>query len=660
MATNYLNNLNYPIIVNSSVITNADNKDLLFLNSKRTQADFNKVANYINMILVPGLSSLTSKPNYPYDAIESGISGLTIVTYPEAQGNDKYNTELYWKKENSLDEGRPCTVKESFDYLQASLIDRIIEIRESTQDLSGLWEQIRCNAANLERVQKDALGVNHLLECSTESTRNWSLSKHIFELLTQVVEGHNIDLINELDDESDYPSLRISSSIIEASLANTSVSIHNDVFLVDPVEGETLIWNGNAFVNNNVDYNTIINAPTIPDAVTSINELEGNIDFQNSEGKILTVENGEIVANEYVSGSNKFYTRSSNSDIEGLGSLLNPQNYFDPVRELSYRKYSNSWEITGNKSKTDGLSLMLGNLVSTSPTVWERCAPFTLVGYNKNYNDTTSSGLKNSLRGSLEDDNYVSTVKLYNNFEIKSTSKKWGKICGVSREDISFETETLEDYLVWNENDFVGVNPAFENESWKNQRPFLHVERSGETLMMVLGDYRVGDELIAVPKEILNSRGINNAVIAMSKIYFQEDDVGSTIFDSLRSIFINSNQNNLLENFTFEEWSGELRGKSIATVGNKFKKYSAPGVEPFPLIIEDQNKICSDLLDIDTNYKSGSDYYDYMNALSVGLYGFNVEGLTENNLGSVNAANDARAFIKRHSELSIAYVVLDI
>ena len=660
MATNYLNNLNYPIIVNSSVITNADNKDLLFLNSKRTQSDLVKISNYINMVLVPGFKSLTSKPRYPYDAIESGINGLTLVTYPEEEGNDKFNTELYWKKENDLETGRPCTVKESFDYLQASLIDRIIEIRESTVDVSSLWEQIRCNAANLERVQKDALGINHLLECSTDATRNWSLSKHLYEILTQVVQGHNLNLINELDDGSEYPSLSISNEIIETSLANTSVSIHNDVFLVDPIEGQSLVWNGNAFVNNNIDYNNINNTPEIPEAVTSINQLEGEVDFQNSEGKILTVENGKIVANEYVSGSNKFYTRESNSDIEGLGNLLNPQNYFDPVRELAYRKYSDSWEITGNKSKSDGLSLVTTNLLSTDPILFEKYIPFTLLGYNELVNLTNENALKASTRSNLEDNNIVYSTSLKNTYKDKFGKKRWGKVLGVSREDISFETEIAEDYLIWNENSFIGVNPSFENLTWKQQHPYSHVKRGGETLIMILGDYNVGDELVIAPKEILLSRGISNAVIAMPKNYFQEEDFGSTGLDLIRSVFINSVSNNLLDNFTFEEWSESLRSKSIATVGSKLKRYLNAGVEPFPLIQEDQNKLCSDLLDIDPNYSTGTTYYSYIDALSIGVYGFDVKNLTASNLGSQSAAENARNFIKRNSELSLAYVVLDI
>lgn len=659
MATNYLNNLNYPIIVNSSVITNSDNKDLLFLNSKRTQNDLVKISNYINMVLVPGFKSLTSKPRYPYDAVESGINGLTLVTYPEEEGNDKFNTELYWKKENELEVGRPCTVKESFDYLQANLIDRIVEIRESTVDMSSLWEQIRCNAANLERVQKDALGINHLLECSTESTRNWSLSKHLYEILTQVIEGHDPNLINELDDGSEYPSLTISNEIIEASLANTSVSIHNDVFLVDPQEGQSLVWNGNAFVNNNIDYNNIDNVPEIPEAVTSINQLEGEVDFENSEGKILTVENGKIVANEYISGTNKFYTRESNSDIEGLESVLNPQDYFDPVRELAYKKSTDSWGITGNKSKSDGLSLVMSSVASINPLQFRKYIPYTFVGYDPLGTAFVPQFLRYGTVSSLEDRNIIFSIPLKYNFNGKIGKKSWGKTLGVSREDISFEKETGEEYLLWTGSVYVGVNPNFEDRSWKQTNPLTHIKRSGETLIMVLGDYNIGDELVVAPKEILSSRGIYD-VIAMPKIYFQEEDIGVAVFDSLRNVFINSNQNNLLGNFTFDEWSESLRGKSIATVGSKMKRYLPAGVEPFPLIQEEENKLCSDLLDIDTNYENGNTYYSYIDALSIGIYGFDVKNLTEANLGSQSAAENARNFIKRHSELSLAYVVLDI
>ena len=151
MTTNYLNNLNNSIKINSSLISNAESSDALLGLSKRNANDLNRIADYINSILVPGLSSLASKPSYPYDAVESGISGLTIITYPEAQGNNQYNSPLYWISENGSSTGRPCTVKESFDYLLSNMVDRVVEIRESVTDLNPVLDQILCSNKNIIR-----------------------------------------------------------------------------------------------------------------------------------------------------------------------------------------------------------------------------------------------------------------------------------------------------------------------------------------------------------------------------------------------------------------------------------------------------------------------------------------------------------------------------
>ena len=321
MATNYLNNLNYPVTINTSSITSTSNPDAIGLNSKRTRDDLNKLANYINSLLVPGLKSLASKPKYPYDAAESGISGMTIVTYPEELGNDQFNVGLYWKQDSETETGRPCTVKESFDYLLANIIDRVIEIKESTVDLETLWEQIRCNAANLERVQLDSLGSNYLLECKNERTRQWNLSKHIYEMLFQLTDGHEEADLTELNDGNSYPQLFIKQSILDEAVSRTKVSVHQDMNVDETslANGQYLGWDAtsNNFVNKQIDYNEIANTPEIGDTISSINELEGNINFVSDEGKMVVISGGELVAQDIETAeAARFISKSSNGNIQ--------------------------------------------------------------------------------------------------------------------------------------------------------------------------------------------------------------------------------------------------------------------------------------------------------------------------------------------------------
>ena len=48
MATNFLNNLNYPIVINSSAVTNADNKEAIYLNSVKNRNDLNNIRDLEN------------------------------------------------------------------------------------------------------------------------------------------------------------------------------------------------------------------------------------------------------------------------------------------------------------------------------------------------------------------------------------------------------------------------------------------------------------------------------------------------------------------------------------------------------------------------------------------------------------------------------------
>lgn len=223
MPTNYLNNLNKVLSVNTSTITNTENRDSLSLFSRRVTSDLNSVKDYINNVLYTSYSTLTSKPQYPYDVLESGLSGLTIVTYPDSEGNNKYNNEMFWIKATDGNDGRPATIKESFDYILANMAEKLVEISNTATDLSDLWDQIRCDVNNTERLKKDTFGKQYNLNCTNTSSLQWPLSKHIYELFNQLIDGHNIATLNSLNDGSEYPSLSLNALINNASYSQAGI-----------------------------------------------------------------------------------------------------------------------------------------------------------------------------------------------------------------------------------------------------------------------------------------------------------------------------------------------------------------------------------------------------------------------------------------------------
>jgi hypothetical protein len=222
MAVNYLNNLNKIVKINSATVTNASNKDALVITSRRNRDDLNNISSYINSIVYPAFTMLCSKPRYPYDVLESGLSGMTIVTYPEEQGNNKFNTELFWKPGVNNSDGRPCTIKESFDYIMANMVEKVVEISQATVDLNDLWDAIRCNTLNNSKVAKDAFGTKYNLSCNDNPSLEWPLARHLYEIFNQVISGHTQDskvnlALDPGTGEDNYPTLSVTANVEPAT-----------------------------------------------------------------------------------------------------------------------------------------------------------------------------------------------------------------------------------------------------------------------------------------------------------------------------------------------------------------------------------------------------------------------------------------------------------
>jgi hypothetical protein len=234
--SNTLSSLNSPIKINSAMISNAENRDSLVALSKRNSNDLNRLADYINNILVPSLTSLASKTRYPHDTVESGLSGLTLISYPEAQGNNRYNSELFWMPGPTPETGRPCTVKESFDYLLSNMIEKVVEVRESLVDLTPLLDQISCSGSNIVRIAMDTFGPDYTsnLNCSADAQKSFSLSEHVYQLINQLTsnpQGVATDLATGV---GGYPSLNVNAAVAPATYSfagNVEIATRDEIAL---------------------------------------------------------------------------------------------------------------------------------------------------------------------------------------------------------------------------------------------------------------------------------------------------------------------------------------------------------------------------------------------------------------------------------------------
>jgi len=219
-----LNTLNKTVRTSSATLTGVDSKDSIVFMSRLNRDDFNIIGNYINNVAVRALRSLTSSPTYPHDALDNGISGMTVITYPEDLGNSFINSEMFWKQGTVPGTGRPCTIKESFDYVLANLTQQIVQVVERTEDITGLIEELKCAGFNNLTIKNEVLGQNYPLLCNGETIGSYPIAKHIYELFNQVIGGHNIENLEYLDNgDTSYPNLTFALPEIVVSDASETV-----------------------------------------------------------------------------------------------------------------------------------------------------------------------------------------------------------------------------------------------------------------------------------------------------------------------------------------------------------------------------------------------------------------------------------------------------
>ena len=605
MATNYLNTLNNSISINSASISNASSKDALLLLSKRNSEDLNNLADYINQILVPGLSSVASKPAYPYDAVESGISGLTLITYPEEQGNDQFNSELFWKPGATPETGRPCTIKESFDYLLSNMIDRVVEIRESLVNLDPLWDQIRCNRKDLLRLSKDTFGLKYTFNCDDSPTKTYALGEHVYQLIAQLTNNPN-NVGNELDTgSSDYPTLTLNlpnTAVATESLRGISeiasvVEIAQAASLADSTSNAELVVtsdrldlalssddaNGNLQGNavntlrnrikdiadeqidladigrlNNVSETGAVNGDTLvytdgswsPSSPASTSLL-GSFTVQPTVGDLtgLVTKNYQTVAFSKNDDSN---VRVQSYDIFGLNNqyLFTEDREFKGNDSASLRQKKIPFVLRlapdRNGIAYNTTSLLLGNAIVNAG-----------LGSSSYLAEVLSTGEVggNQARCTYQDENSQQHVINPN------------KVLGICRSDIEYGSTWLE-----SSNGTITGNVEAGFESFMVSGNDITIQEHGCSKLMLLGPTKIGDSVYLCPARILEMLGINNGLgICISETFINTSIISLTgaaipINDSIFDIMLS----NPSDFYITQSNKTEMLSKQIGLITNKY------------------------------------------------------------------------------------------
>ena len=200
MATkDYFNRIHRKIVQNTGASTSLRNQNDLNSFLTRVRQDIANLTNYVNEIVYPifqgpGMersneSILCWGPKWEFDAVLDGLAATSLQTFPEEHGGGPYAPECYWF-DDGLGGGRPRSIKETFDCLMAMISEQEVLIQEKEPDLSDIYEQLQCLAANDERIVKDSFGCNYNLTCSDSHTKEWPIGKHIFEIFNQIISGH--------------------------------------------------------------------------------------------------------------------------------------------------------------------------------------------------------------------------------------------------------------------------------------------------------------------------------------------------------------------------------------------------------------------------------------------------------------------------------------
>ncbi len=565
--TNYLNNLNKRIEISSTEISNIELKESFALNSRRVAADLSSVGAYLNNVIVQSYFELCSRPTFPYDAVVDGLSGMTIKTWPEALGNNKFNSPVFWfASENPDVDGRPCTVKESLQYLWESLNDRIIESRENPADLAPIYSGLTCLNEMLDRLKIDSFGDAFLLNCAEGyEKQKWPVSKHVYEVLTQLTVGHeDPDLAGLNNTAEPYPDLEWNIELNDLLDVDTESS--------PPVSGDALLWNeelsrwspGPVSDSQQRLGGLLGGTSTLVD----VHDMDGVIDAWRSAtgvtGGFLDAT-PEQIFDLFKSGANRYrpgaMLQFGGNDVwySGLAGNVSNLNAVSFVPELWSKTsaaivnntltpteltekvegglkpipfvFVNSFRLS-LKEKTDPTFptiIYSGNLQSTlnlitDPTLNAVYSNFdtSIVDTIFNTNPSASKTVLENEMLSPEENHPLAITACSSIYEedvngtiVKKLEYKPNYLLGVSRSDVSYLPETTNAASSIFENDANNDLTGNINQEHISAIMFRvssgvgnEVQHSGYTRCMILGPYNVGDNVYVCPEPILRANGI--------------------------------------------------------------------------------------------------------------------------------------------------------
>ena len=211
MSNRNLTLLNKQIVLNSGSITNPDNSTSIIRNSQRVRNDLLNLAEYVNGLVYFLAKSLANGTEHPYDAAQVGVSGLTV--FSDTESTSDYG-DIFWLTTGE-NVGRPKTIKESLETIQAKLIQQQVNISLFERvDLTALSAAVNSTNELVYKVKNNVLGTEY---SAASADLSYPISEYIYRLYLTLFPDSGV--ASELSTNNiNFPLLTFSTAVSQTDI----------------------------------------------------------------------------------------------------------------------------------------------------------------------------------------------------------------------------------------------------------------------------------------------------------------------------------------------------------------------------------------------------------------------------------------------------------
>ena len=336
MSNRNLTLLNKQIVLNSGSITNPDNSTSIIRNSQRVRNDLLNLAEYVNGLVYFLAKNLANGTEHPYDAAQVGISGLTV--FSDTESTSDYG-DIFWLTtgENA---GRPKTIKESLETIQAKLIQQQVNISLFERvDLTALSAAVNSTNELVYKVKNNVLGTEY---SAASADLSYPISEYIYRLYLTLFPDS--DVASELSTNNvNFPLLTFSTEVSQTDIPGCGLYVN----LQDELSGIKEVISGAACDPSfevTLDQQVFNSQPTnikeyieeLADKTESLStETFTNAqDIATIEGQIGNLK-GDATATQTVAGISEEATTSEillgSASSGGNNLFMNPKMFCDSI-----------------------------------------------------------------------------------------------------------------------------------------------------------------------------------------------------------------------------------------------------------------------------------------------------------------------------------------